>query len=75
MQRVYRFISRGILYLGVCILGGAWGIYTCHWGKLRLERGGEDEICVSSTKTVIYWLIYEISRHIIHQKIAYFQAY
>ena len=42
--------------------------------QLRLERGGEHVIWSSLTKTVIFRLIYKISRHMIHQKIAHFQA-
>ena len=44
-------------------------------GHLRLERGGEHVIWASCTKMVISRLINKISKHIIHQKIAYFQAF
>ena len=42
--------------------------------ELKLERGGEHVIWASCTKTVIFQLIYKISIHMMHQKIAYFQA-
>ena len=42
---------------------------------LRLERGGELVIGASCTKTDISRLIYKISRHMIHQKIAYSEAF
>ena len=41
---------------------------------LRLERGGEHVIWPSCTKTAISRLIHKISRHMIHQKLAYFRA-
>ena len=43
--------------------------------SLRLERGGELVIGASCTKMDISRLIYKISRHMIHQKIAYFEAF
>ena len=35
---------------------------------LRLERGGGHVIWASCTKTVISWLIFKISKHMIHKK-------
>ena len=43
--------------------------------KLRLERGGELVIGASCTIMVISRLIYKISRHMIHQKMSYFEAF
>ena len=42
---------------------------------LRLEREGDHVNCASRFKTVISQLIHKISRHVIHQKIAHFQAF
>ena len=40
--------------------------------NLRLERGGERMIEAGHTETGVSWLIYNINRHMIYQKIAYF---
>ena len=52
--------------------GGGGGKLLQH---LRLERGGEHMVLASCTKTTISLQIYKISRHMIHQKIAYFQPF
>ena len=47
-------------------------VYKC---TFKVREGRRHVIWASCTKTVIYWLIYKISKHMIHQKIAYFQAF
>ena len=49
--------------------------FVAFFYSLMLERGGEHVIGTSSTKMIISRLIYKISRHMIHHKIAYIQVF
>ena len=52
------------------------GTFEYHSGPaLRLERGGERMVVTGRTKTGISRLRNKIYRYMIHQKIAYFQAF